>query len=498
MFRRTLGVLVAWGGFAGLASAQGYGWEPGAGSPPLAAPRALPVGQARPISVQTFNPVPAQTFTNWSAQNPAVSDPPRGVPPPKPSTPNSDTLPVPQPLPSPPVVEFAPSPAELGYATVPGPEVPSVWGSGAETCPPLGRGWTNFEWLYWITSGQTVPPSASTSWDNSTTLGTGVVGVPSTSVLFGNQRTNNEWRSGFRFLAGYWLDTGQRLGVEGDFFVLNESRQGGTFGTNPDLTDGEPLIVARPFNNALLGIADSSLVSFPGVIRGRLDVRATNEVIGGGVNVLLNLGNRSCERLDFVAGYRYLGIKDGLTFQEDEVTLRTRNGVPPGVEFGVSEEFRTTNNFNGGLIGLGGEKRFRYLYVSGRATVAFGGVSQLVEIDGTSSITPPDGTAATYVGGLYAQPSNIGRHERTTFAVLPELNLRAGLQLTEYCRVYVAYNAMYLSNVVRAGDQIDRTVNPNFVAPRTLPVVGPQLPAFDFRATNFWMQGVSLGLELRF
>ena len=137
--------------------------------------------------------------------------------------------------------------------------------------------------------------------------------------------------------------------------------------------------------------------------------------------------------------------------------------------------------------------------MSGRTTVAFGGVKQVVITDGRTVITPASGLPQVTFQGLYAQSSNIGTRERTWFAILPEVTLRLGVQFSESTRFYVGYNWMYLSSVVRAGDQIDVRVNPDFLPGGPAVVTGPQLPNLRTpQKTDFWMQGVNFGMEIRF
>jgi len=50
---------------------------------------------------------------------------------------------------------------------------------------------------------------------------------------------------------------------------------------------------------------------------------------------------------------------------------------------------------------------------------------------------------------------------------------------------------------VRAGNQIDLVVNPNLVPPPIAPL-DPLRPAFQFHGSDFWAQGMNLGLEFRF
>jgi hypothetical protein len=51
--------------------------------------------------------------------------------------------------------------------------------------------------------------------------------------------------------------------------------------------------------------------------------------------------------------------------------------------------------------------------------------------------------------------------------------------------------------LVRPGDQIDRTVNSNQLPP-PLPASGPVRPIFTLRESDFWVQGIRVGLEFRY
>jgi hypothetical protein len=50
--------------------------------------------------------------------------------------------------------------------------------------------------------------------------------------------------------------------------------------------------------------------------------------------------------------------------------------------------------------------------------------------------------------------------------------------------------------VVRAADQIDLNVNPNLLPPAVDPP-GQLSPTFAFHKTDFWAQGLSVGLDYR-
>jgi len=352
--------------------------------------------------------------------------------------------------------------------------------------------WTNVEWLYWAASGQPVPVLATSSPVGTARSLAGVLGNPMTDVLYGGQRGNNDFRSGFRLIGGFWLNDSHTYGIEGDFFFLGGSRNGFAAGSSG------AQIIGRPFFNVLTGGPDAALVSYPGTLGGTLTVDSQSNVIGGGVNAIHNLCCKPCSRVDLLYGYRYFNLTDDITIQEGLTTLGGTNTVPAGVRIQLVDHFRTVNNFNGGLIGLSTECRHSSLFFGLRASVTLGANQQITDINGSSITVLPGSTPQAFAGGLLAQPSNIGHYTRTVFAVMPEIGVRAGVQVTEHARVYLGYNFIYLSNVARAGDQIDLRVNPNFFPPRALPVAGPALPAYIPNSTDFWLQGVSVGLQFRF
>jgi len=53
---------------------------------------------------------------------------------------------------------------------------------------------------------------------------------------------------------------------------------------------------------------------------------------------------------------------------------------------------------------------------------------------------------------------------------------------------------LYWSNVVLAGNQIDRAVN---LSQNPGPIVGEPRPAFAFQRSDYWVQGLNVGLQYR-
>lgn len=377
-----------------------------------------------------------------------------------------------------------------GYAVDPNCGVcPSVCSPCDCLCGPPGKYWVSGEWLYWRTSGNRVPALVTAAPPGTARDAAGVLGGPGTTVLIGNRSFNDDFRSGFRLYAGMWLDECQTVGVEGMFHFLGQSRDRQAVGS-----DGTQ-IITRPFFNVLENRQDTQLVSFPGVLRGNTVVDSTNDVIGAGVNLVRNINCDPCSRLDLLLGYRYLNIRDDLTITEDLTGLA---GSPAeGSRFQIVDRFQTRTTFHGPSAGVRWEKRWSHWYVGFRSSLAMGVSHQETTISGQTVITNAAGVAQAYPGGLLTQTSNIGKYTSNRFAVMPEVGVKLGVQVTDRLRVFGGYDFLYLSSVARAGDQIDLRVNPNQIAPPQA-LNGPALPAFTPRRTDFWAHGVSIGAEFRF
>jgi hypothetical protein len=446
---------------------------------------------AVPISTKTVRPAFVPTKTAQPAQ------PVQQV--------NAEPAPVPA---APPPVAVAPAPMAQPVTLPSGcaADVATACGESPAAgacdclCGPPGRVWLGAEYLLWTTKGNNLPPLATAAPAGTARGVAGTIGGPGTTTLIGGRNYNTDWRSGFRVYGGAWLDQGQRFGVSGDYFFLGNSTTREVAGS-----DGSQ-IVTRPFTNNVVRNADGTftpvaafpdteLVSFPNVLAGQIAVTTQSEFTGAGVNGIVNLACSPCGRLDFLIGYRYLNLNDTLYIRED---LRGLPGsANAGAAFVVEDRFRTENHFNGVNLGLAWERRFDRFFVNVLGSVALGNTHTIVDIDGATTITDAAGNSQKSAGGLLAQPSNIGRYSLNKFAVVPEVGVKLGAQLTDHLRVYVGYNFIYWSNVVRTGDVIDTRVNASQLPPRTN-VTGELFPKFEPRYTDFWAHGVSFGVQFRY
>jgi hypothetical protein len=106
-----------------------------------------------------------------------------------------------------------------------------------------------------------------------------------------------------------------------------------------------------------------------------------------------------------------------------------------------------------------------------------------------------------FPGGLYSQPSNLGRITHDQFGVIPELQAKINYQIFPNTYLFAAYNFLYWNQVVRPGNQINPNLNlsQSAVFGGTGGVLaGPSQPAPSFSRSDFWAQGVSIGIEFRY
>ncbi len=377
------------------------------------------------------------------------------------------------------------------------------WSWGWANCPPADyRGaphllYSDLEYLAWWVKSMPIPALITTG----NTQDLGILGRPSTQVLLGNSLDHDAF-SGGRFTLGWWFDPCRVWALESTFFFLGEETRHDLFSSG-----GIP-ILARPFFNAQTGQEDSELIANPALpalipLSGQADVSFRTRLIGFELNLVrswlygINPGWHKQYNLDFLFGYRYLQLRENLSIHEDLLVPEDSGTVPAGTRFLVDDMFAARNSFNGGQIGIRGELRWGGWFIDGRAKVAFGNTTQTVFIDGQTTITTPGVGTVTGPGGLLALPTNMGRYHRDTFSVVPEFGVNIGYYITPYIKVYVGYTFLGWTNVVRPGNVIDRQVNPSQLPPGGV-LVGPARPAFRFRDSDFWAQGINVGIEMRY
>ena len=351
-------------------------------------------------------------------------------------------------------------------------------------CPtgcPGCRVWGGAEYLLWWVQGQRIPALVTTSPAGTAPGQAGVMGVPGTSVLFGDSRLNDAARSGVRLSLGMWLDDCHTCGIGGEFFILANQTDSFT-----GRSTGLP-ILARPFINVLNGLPDAQIVAYPGLANGGISASAESQLLGasGFVRHVLCCG---CDySVDALAGYRYLNLDERVSVAEQ---VQTAPGVQPQANFLVADAYQAQNQFHGGDIGLAAQLiRGRFSFgILGK--LGIGANVRDVTITGSTGISTPGAPPANFNGGLLTT-GRTGHFSDCAFALVPELRLGVGYQLSRCVRLTVGYNIMWWTNVARAGDQVNLAVNPQLLAPPLVPVAY-QAPAI--RDSTLWIQGLTAGL----
>lgn len=345
----------------------------------------------------------------------------------------------------------------------------------AKTCGLWGSG----EYLLWWFKDGRVPPLATAGGD-------GVLGSPGTRVLLDDLDFADDVRHGGRFELGYQFAPNPCLGIEASYFFITERLDEASF------SPGFSPVLGRPFFNITSGAEDAFLVSSPGEAVGSIIVESRTSLWGAEANLTSNLIESDWLHLLALGGFRFLRLEDHLTISDPFLTF--------GNTVGLVDDFRTVNRFYGGQVGLEAGVRRGTLTLDVQGKIAVGRMHQEVDINGVLHRLAPDGSTTTFLGGLYALRSNIGRHQRDELAFVPELNLNLGWQLTPRMRAYAGYSFLWISTVARAGEQIDPVVNTTQFPIRSGngALVGPARPAFNFVSSDFWAQGLNFGLELRY
>jgi hypothetical protein len=356
------------------------------------------------------------------------------------------------------------------------------------------RGWVEAEYLLWWMRGQPLPALATTSPAGTSSTQAGVLGAPGTSVLFGDFSANTAARSGGRITAGTWIGDGELFGVEAYFFELETKVK--NFAVNSNTTP----IIARPFTDANSGLPASLRVAFPGEFSDSLSAAAsTTGLLGTGFLLRGNLLCGGDYRIDLLGGYRYLRFADHLNVNEDQTASQGNPDLLiPGTRIIANDGFATRNDFNGVDLGVSGSYARGPVSFTLLGKLAVGYNQQDVDIFGATNVSVPGGASTNSTGGFLALSPNIGHHSRgNEVSVIPELDLKVGYQITPQLRATLGYTYLYWDNVVRAGAEVDTTINPNLL-PNSHTTGGPNNPAFQFNRSNIWVQGLEFGLEYRF
>jgi hypothetical protein len=365
--------------------------------------------------------------------------------------------------------------------------------------------WFNMDYIMGFNRPSHMPaPLVTTS--NGATPPFGGLSSPSTSILFGD-KLSYSMQSGFRLNFGSFLDNGGRFSLEGDLMYFIPV---GIHYRNQSDTTGVPFI-ARPFYDVSGSLGppepgEHALdVSVPGVLAGGTQITAKSDLYGAEVNTRYHCVFCPGLRADFLLGFRYLHLDESLLIQDNSLALVAVPAgflgtlVPAGSLISDFDSFGTRNNFYGMQTGARVQWDWDWLYAASYAKLAVGPITQQAIINGGTTLFS-GGTIRSTQGALLAQPSNIGDYKRVMIGVVPELGANVGMNITPNLQIFGGYSFLLVNTVLRAGGQIDHTVNATqiptsatFGAP-----AGSPSPLFHFAGEVWWMHQLNVGLNWHF
>jgi hypothetical protein len=344
------------------------------------------------------------------------------------------------------------------------------------------------EYLMWWTSGVHAPPLVTTGPATSD----GIIGQPGVATLAGDERVSPTFRSGARFGFEWFFGPRQVWGIDGHFFFLTTNTSNETF-----TSDQYPLL-ARPFFNVNQGIPFSEVVASPGLLTGAVNVHTSTSLWGADLNLRRNLYEGCAFNIDAFAGYRYLRLDDELSIQEYAAAVpgATLPATIPAnfVNASAIDSFKTSNQFNGSQFGLNFECNKGNWVFTFRPSIAAGVTSSTLDVYGGQTSVFTNGIVST-PGGLLALNSNIGHYTHNSFAVVPEATFNIGYDVSRHCRLFVGYNMLWWSSVLRPGAQINPYLDVNRINgfPAANPITNTQ-PFVPLKDQSFFAQGLNFGL----
>jgi len=355
----------------------------------------------------------------------------------------------------------------------------------------LGRLWMRGEYLAWSVSRAHLPPLLGGLSAADANLPADPADVDM-DLLWGDFDAHDALRSGGRFRAGLWFTPDHLSGIEAGFLGIDDQD------VRYWVSGLDVPVLARPIIDAQTGLADVVPVSYPGLQLGQTWIRSDVETLVAEVFWRHVLTYDENSRLDFLAGYRYLRLWDQLFVHDNFVSPNAESLNRTLVD--RRDLFQSENQFHGGELGLIARWwNYRWaLETLGR--VAFGGrhtatdvdgwtLTEEIENDNTKSITLSD-------GGVLALPSNMGSHAQSEFAVVAEIGVRLEYAFSRQCRATLGYTFIWWSSVARVLDSVDLEIDPSQIPPGVNP--NATQPEFKFRDGDFWMQGLSVGLQYDF
>jgi Putative beta barrel porin-7 (BBP7) len=426
-----------------------------------------------------------------SLNSPAFAQPPRG--------PSTFAIEIPQaPARDPGApLEVTPAPPARGGAE------PAAFDFGGTD--KARRWYGSADYLLWWFKDSPVPVPLLTTTSNPGSMPVAAFNDSNTSVLLGNESLGGGVHQGARFTLGYWIDDGRQIGLEGGYFFLADKTT-----VRSAASSGQPgaPVLAVPFFDEDASAENTFVVASPGGFAGAAVLSLTSRLQSAELQGVVQAFDATNLHVEVLFGGRFAELTENLSFATSSTGISDPN---TDLILNTVDQFNVRNDFYGWQVGTRAQARWGNFEFRASAKLALGDMHQVANLNGfavTNFFNAPAGGPFTGVpaqvvpgSGAFVQPSNQGRFSRDSFAVAPEVGVTLGYRLTDGLRVFAGYDFLYLSEVLRPGDQIDRGINFSQTVQSAIAgnaaAVGSR-PAPTLVGSDFWAQGIHLGLELRY
>jgi hypothetical protein len=244
-------------------------------------------------------------------------------------------------------------------------------------------------------------------------------------------------------------------------------------------------VLAIPFFNVDDDANDALLIAYPGLRSGSINISGTSEVLGNDIYARFLLCRDCDSRIDFITGWHYSRMNDGVEIRSESTVTEVGGNIPLGTRTNVLDQFDARNRFHGGILGLEWVRDCGCWTTRALARMSIGNMNEQVIINGRTAFTAPGEDPDVTQGGLFTADSNIGTFERDEFTAITEIGLTLAYRWGPCTQLSVGYSFIYWNDVVTAADHIDTRV-------------GDDSPQFAFQHSDYWVQGINLGLVREF
>ena len=355
------------------------------------------------------------------------------------------------------------------------------------TSTTLPRVWASTEYLYWWPQNSPINVPLVTQSNNPSSFA--IINEPGTQIIFGSGSNNNSFNlsgmSGGRITVGGWVNESDRFGIEGSGFGLTETKS--TFSASS--VNGAIPALNIPFFDTQNSTESVLVAGHPNTVT----VSDSFQPWGIELNGLFNLSNQAHFPLMLFTGLRYINFSEKFMLNDAIYDLPSF----PNSVVNLRDNFSTRNNFYGLQVGTRTNFIYHKFIFDVSTSLTLGENFQKLIING--QLNENNQTILQSIG-LFAEPSNIGSFTQHQFAVVPELRVKVAYDFNKYIRPFMAYNFLYINNIIRPAEQIDRNINKsqNPALGGTGILSGPATPSPQFNSSGMWIQGLSVGITITF